>query len=99
MKTSTPFWSLAVISILAFELNPSACSFSSERGLGMGGDNGSLADGGHTGSAGGAGSAGIAGTSGGTDGGYVGPNVGVDASGKITVGHTQCSDGIDNDGD
>jgi len=96
MKAPTPFWSLAVVSILAFELNPSACSFSSERPVDMGGNNGSPATGGQTGSAG---HPGLAGTSGGQGGGSGGSNLGVDAGGKITVGNTQCSDGIDNDGD
>src|SRR4051812_15633057 len=59
MKAPTPFWSLAVVSILAFELNPSACSFSSERPVGgVGGNNGSPATGGQTGSAGNPGLAG-----------------------------------------
>ena len=96
MKTPSPFWSLAAVSILAFELNPSACSFSSQRASDMGGNGGSVAGAGHTGSAG---NAGLAGTSGGQGGGSGGSNLGVDAGGKITIGHTQCSDGIDNDGD
>src|SRR5206468_3351249 len=36
---------------------------------------------------------------GGGTGGYTGPNLGQGGSGKIPVGSTQCSDGIDNDGD
>ena len=97
MKAPTPFWSLAVVSILAFELNPSACSFSSERPVGGGGgNNGTPATGGQTGSAG---NPGLAGTSGGQGGGSGGSNLGVDAGGKVIVGNTQCSDGIDNDGD
>src|SRR3954462_8422839 len=77
MKAPTPFWSLAVVSILAFELTPSACSFSSERPVGgVGGNNGSPATGGQTGSAG---NAGLAGTSGGQGGGFGGSNLGVDA--------------------
>ncbi len=42
---------------------------------------------------------GAAGTSGGGTGGYTGPNLGQGGAGKIPVGSTQCSDGIDNDGD
>ena len=62
----------------------------------MGGNNGSPATGGQTGSAG---NPGLAGNSGGPGGGSGGSNLGVDAGGKIIVGTTQCSDGIDNDGD
>src|SRR5581483_2224621 len=106
MKAPNPFWHLAVLLIFAFELNPSACSFfTAERAGGAGGNGGSVTDagrsGGNPGSAGSnTGNAGSSGNPGGPDGGgYDGPNLGVDAGGKITIGHTQCSDGIDNDGD
>jgi hypothetical protein len=60
-------------------------------------------DGGVVGAAGTSGAAGKGGvgTAGaqGTTGGAAGQNLGVDAGGKIPIGTTQCSDGIDNDGD
>jgi hypothetical protein len=91
MKTQNPFWSLAVLSVLAFEFVPSGCSTSSAPGAGggQGGGGGALS-----------GNAGNSGTTGANDsGGYDGPTLGVDGSGKIPIGQTQCSDGIDNDGD
>jgi hypothetical protein len=53
-----------------------------------------------TGSAGANGGGGTGtGTAGAQGTGGTGPSVGVDAGGKIPIGMTQCSDGIDNDGD
>ncbi len=90
MKIGNPFWYATVISLLAFELIPSGCNDSNApaggAGNGQGGNGGSITD---------AGSAGNAGSNGGTGG----STLGVDAGGKLTIGHTQCSDGIDNDGD
>ena len=94
MKSPNALWYVAVLSLLAFEVVPSGCNDSSApsgvNGRGQGGNGGSVSD---------AGAAGNAGTNGAADGGYDGPNLGVDAGGKLTIGHTQCSDGIDNDGD
>jgi hypothetical protein len=60
----------------------------SSGGIGIGGA-------GDSGSGTGAGGSG----NGSADAGYGGPAVGVDAGGKLPIGQTQCSDGIDNDGD
>ncbi len=94
MKSPNAFWYVAVLSMLAFEVIPSGCNDASApaggNGRGQGGEGGSFSD---------AGSAGNGGGNGAHDGGYDGPTLGVDAGGKIPIGQTQCSDGIDNDGD
>ena len=94
MKVQNPFWHLAVLSVLAFEVVPSGCGNSTApgtNGSGQGGGGGNVGD---------AGGAGTTGNKGGADGGgYDGPTLGVDGGGKIPIGKTQCSDGIDNDGD
>jgi hypothetical protein len=89
MKASilNPYWLAAMVVVAALELAGAGCSSTVAGVAGSaGGGNGAL-DGGAGGQTGGGGD------------GPDGSTLGVDAGGKIPIGQTQCSDGIDNDGD
>ena len=97
MKVSilNAYWLAAILIIPALELAGVGCSFSSTAGVGGGADGGNGTGGSGLGG-GAAGQTGGAGTSGSGAGGN---QLGVDAGGKLPIGQTQCSDGIDNDND